>query len=142
MYDAFHSTFLTLIPKNDTPSYFDDFRPISPCNSIYKIIAKVIENHIKPILSKLILKEHFAFLEGRKIHEAIGVSQEGLHSLKEKRFKGMVYKIDLSKGYDKSDYIYIRILLTHLGFNIYFINWVVCCIYFVSFVVLIKGFAS
>lgn len=33
-------------------------------------------------------------------------------------------------------------LLTHLGFKIYFINWVVGCITSVSFVVLINGAAS
>lgn len=38
---AFNSTFLSLIPKKDDPDTFEDFRPISLCNSIYKIIAKV-----------------------------------------------------------------------------------------------------
>jgi hypothetical protein len=48
--------------------------PISLCNCIYKIIAKIISKRIKGILSKSISQEQFGFLEGRQIHEAIGVA--------------------------------------------------------------------
>jgi hypothetical protein len=33
-----NSTFLTLIPKANKPTTFDDFRPISLCNLCYKVI--------------------------------------------------------------------------------------------------------
>eukprot|EP00253_Pinus_taeda_P031755 PITA_31755 len=46
MYEAFNTTFIALIPKSDNPISFDDFRPISLCNCIYKIIAKIIANRI------------------------------------------------------------------------------------------------
>ena len=119
-----NSTFIALIPKLDEPDLFDDFQPISLCNNIYRIISKVIIVRIKPILSKNISQEQFGFLEGRQIHEAIGVAQEMLHSIKRNKGKCMIIKIDLSKAYDKIILIYIRLLLTHLGFNIIFINWV------------------
>ena len=38
---VFNSTFLVLIPKIDHPLYFEDFRPISLCNFVYKIIGKI-----------------------------------------------------------------------------------------------------
>lgn len=56
--------------------------------------------------------------------------------------KGAVVKIDLSKAYDRIRWTYIRILLTHLGFKIDFINWIMGWITIVSFVVLISGAAS
>jgi hypothetical protein len=56
----------------DYPSTFDDFRPISLCNSLYKIIAKVIAVRLKPVLAKVISPKQFGFLKGRLIHEAIG----------------------------------------------------------------------
>jgi hypothetical protein len=43
---AFNSTFLPLIPKQDDPNSFEVFSPISLCNAIYKIIAKVIARSI------------------------------------------------------------------------------------------------
>jgi hypothetical protein len=51
---------------------------------------------LKEILSRQISNEQFGFLKGRQIHEAIEVAQEGLHSLKSKKLKGVVIKIDLS----------------------------------------------
>jgi hypothetical protein len=75
IYAPFNSTFIALIPKAINPSYFDDFCPIFLYNCIYKIVVKVIAKRIKDILSESISKEQFQFLEGRQIHEAIGVSQ-------------------------------------------------------------------
>jgi hypothetical protein len=128
IHPPFNTTFLALIPKKDEPTSFEDFRPISLCNCIYKIIAKIISRRLKPILSEVISKEQFGFLNGRQIHEAIGVAQEGLHSLKSHRSKGVVLKIDLSKAFDRVNWSFIRLLLTHLGFEVPFIRWIMACI--------------
>jgi len=139
---SFNSTFIALIPKSDNALSLNEYRPISLCNCIYKIISKVIARRLKRTLSDNISAEQFGFLEGRQIHEAIGVAQEGLHSLKTKKQKGAILKIDLSKAYDKVSWLYLRLLLTHLGFGIDFIRWVMSCISTVSFSVLINGAAS
>eukprot|EP00253_Pinus_taeda_P023539 PITA_23539 len=86
--------------------------------------------------------EQFGFLDGRQIHEAIGVAQEVIHSVRQKKMKGSVLKIDLSKAYDRINWLYLRMLLTHLGFNYSFTSWIMGCITNVSFVVLINGAAS
>ena len=62
---------------------------------------------MKAILLEQISDEQFGFLEGRQIHEAIGVAQEGLHSLKTKRLKGVVLKNYLSKAYEKVSWLYL-----------------------------------
>jgi len=61
----FNSTFIALILKEDNPQMFDNFMPISLCNNIYKIVAKIIARRIKSLLSKSISNEPFGFLEGR-----------------------------------------------------------------------------
>ena len=137
-----NSTFLALIPKKDRPETFDDFRPISLCNCLYKIISKIIANRLKKILSLHISKEQFGFLEGRQIHEAIGVVRKGLHSIKSKHLRGVVLKIDLSKAVDRVNWLYIRLLLTHMGFHIDFIHWIMSCLTSVSFAILINGATS
>ena len=94
------------------------------------------------MLSKFISKEQSGFLEDRQIHEAIGVAQEGLHSAKIKKENGAILKTDLSKAFDRVSWIYLRLLLTHLGFNYSFIKWIFACISTASFTVLINGIAS
>ena len=102
----------------------------------------MIANRFKRVLLEHISNEQFGFLEGRLIHEAIGVAQEGLHSMKVKNIKGAIFKIDLDKALDKVSWLYILLLLTHLGFDIAFIRWIMSCITTVSFSVLINGAAS
>ena len=54
---SLNSTFLALIPKKDKPTIFADFRPISLCNLIYKLISKIIAVRLKPHLDSHISKE-------------------------------------------------------------------------------------
>ena len=62
--------------------------------------------------------------------------------MKTKNLKGAILKIDLAKAYDKVSWMYIRLLLTHLWFDIAFIRWVMSYITTMSFSILINGAAS
>ena len=137
-----NSTFIALIPKVDKVESFDDFKSISLCNCLYKIISKVINRRLKDVLSSKISMEQFDFLQGRQIHEAIGVAQEALHNLKAKNISRAVLKLDLSKAYDRVTWLYVKMLLIHLGFDIGFVRWVMGCISMTSFAILINGATS
>ena len=102
----------------------------------------MISRRLKAVLSSKISMEQFSFLHRRQIHEAIGMAQEALHSLKAKNISGTVLKLDLSKAYIRVSWIYIRMLLIHLGFDIGFVRWVMGCISTASFAVLINGATS
>jgi hypothetical protein len=74
IHDPINVTFITLIPKYNHPTSFDEFRPISLCNLLYKIVSKVIAIRVKEVLLRTIFNEQFGFLEGRQIHKEIGVA--------------------------------------------------------------------
>jgi hypothetical protein len=44
IYGAINATFIALIPKKSNPLTFNDFRPISICNFLFKLISKIIAN--------------------------------------------------------------------------------------------------
>ena len=111
---VFNTTFIALIPKTDQPKTFDDFRPISLCNYIYKIISKIISTRIKKVLGGYISNEQFGFFPGRQIHDAVGVIQEGMHSIHSKGSKSVVLKIDLSKAYDRVSWTYLHVILSKM----------------------------
>lgn len=142
LYNSINSTFIALIPKTDSPTSFNDFLPISLCNYLYKIITKIIANRIRPILSQHILPEQFAFLEDRQIQEAIGTAQEAIHSIHVRRLKGIMLKIDLAKAFDRVSWLYIKMILIHLGFPHLFTTWIMAYITTPTYSLLINGSAS
>ena len=83
-----NSTFLALIPKDVNPSSFDRFRPISLCNSSYKIIAKLLGNRFKPLLGKLISPLQGGFVKGKNIVDNVIQVQEAMHSSYLRKEKG------------------------------------------------------
>ena len=83
IYEGLYSTYIALIPKVNKHNSFSDFRPISLCNFIYKVISKIIAKRIKPVLSKHISK--FGFLENRQIQDGVGAAQEIFHDIKRKK---------------------------------------------------------
>eukprot|EP00253_Pinus_taeda_P029778 PITA_29778 len=54
----------------------------------------------------------------------------------------MILKIDLSKSFDRVNWFYLRLLLTHIGFPFIFIKWIMSYITDVPYSVLINGSAS
>ena len=53
----FNSTFIALIPKIDHPISFENFRTISLCNYVYKIMGKIISIRIRKVPSRCIFGE-------------------------------------------------------------------------------------
>lgn len=103
---ALSDTLIALIPKVESPKNFNEFRPISLCNTIYKILTKVLVQRIRPILCLLIGQFQSSFLPGRGTTDNVIVLQEIVHAMKKsKKKKGEVaYKIDLEKAYDHVDW--------------------------------------
>jgi hypothetical protein len=76
-----NSTYIVLIPKKSRPTRVSDYRPISLCNVLYKLMAKVLANHMKKMLNVIISQNQSAFLLGRLITDNIIVAFEALHTM-------------------------------------------------------------
>ena len=79
-------TLITLIPKVPNPKTTAHYRPISLCNVLYKILAKILVNRMRPILQRIIHPTQSVFIPHRTIHDNILIAHEIM--TKFKHFKG------------------------------------------------------
>ena len=77
-----NATFIALVPKVDRPFLVKEFRPIACCNSVMKVISKIMVGRLRPLLESLVSSNQGAFVHNRRISDNIAVS------------------LDLVRGYD------------------------------------------
>ena len=96
-------TFIALIPKIQSLETLSNYRPISLCNTVYKIVTKIIVARLRPHLDKLIFPFQMAFVPGRKGIDNGIIVQEVIRTISKKkgRVGYMALKIDLEKAYNK-----------------------------------------
>ncbi|KAL0411811.1 UNVERIFIED_CONTAM: putative mitochondrial protein [Sesamum latifolium] len=139
---SFNDTQNVLIPKCKNPVNLFNFLPISLCNVIYKITSKTIGNRLKPFLTKIISPSQSAFVPGRIISDNILTAFEINHFLNT-RTKGkdgyMALKLDVSKAYDKVEWVFLKEVMHRLGFPTPFVNLVMMCVTSASYSFLLNG---
>lgn len=77
-----NETSIIFIPKIPNPTSMVNFRPISLCMVLYKIIATVLANRLSKRLDNCIDKPHSAFVLKRLISDNVLVGYELLHTFK------------------------------------------------------------
>lgn len=81
-----------------------EFRPISLCNILYKLISKVLANYLKLVLPRLIDEAQSAFVPRKIVNDSATMGLEGFHilrvsSTKKQHFMGL--RLDMQKTYDR-----------------------------------------
>jgi hypothetical protein len=139
---AINHTYITLIPKVQNPEEVMEFRPISLCNVIYKLISKVLVNRLKTLLPTIISESQSAFIPRRLITNNILVAFETLHHMQHQRtgrMGSMAIKLDMSKAYDRVEWKYLKGVMQKMEFHDKWITIMLECISTVFYSICVNG---
>eukprot|EP00253_Pinus_taeda_P017174 PITA_17174 len=123
-----NSTHLALIPKENRPSNFSHSKPISLCNSSYKIFTKILASRLKPLLPMLISENQGGFMANKQISDSILLVQEAIHSSHSRNEKGFILKLDLANAFDRVRHSFLFAVLQKMGFSPFFLDIIRACI--------------
>ncbi|ONH90480.1 hypothetical protein PRUPE_8G056500 [Prunus persica] len=132
----FNHTLVALIPKIKNVKNVKEFRPISLCNVIYKIVAKTLANCLKIILPEVISSVQSASIPGKYIIDNVTLAFELMHTVKkQKQIKEpkVVVKLDVSKAYDRVERNFLRKIMKKLGFATRWVDLIMECVTTVTY---------
>ncbi|XP_019171157.1 PREDICTED: uncharacterized protein LOC109166713 [Ipomoea nil] len=140
-----NNTDVVLIPKKKTPEVVADFWPIALSNVIYRIMAKMITQRMKPLMESIISSSQNAFIPDRLITDNIFIAAEVGHYLNRKQCGTVGWgalKLDMAKAYDRMEWPFLRGMLLALGFDDRWIELIMLCVTTVSYTFMINGSRS
>ncbi|XP_021759598.1 uncharacterized protein LOC110724485 [Chenopodium quinoa] len=120
----------------------DEFRPISCCNVIYKIISKMMANKWKGFLGEVVSQNQSAFVPKRLITDNAIVAFEIFHNMKRGGGGGagnISLKLDMSKAYDRVEWSFLGMVMKKMGFSEMWISRIMACLESVNFSFKING---
>lgn len=118
-----NATILTLIPKHDDAKEMKDYRPISCCNILYKVVSKILANRLKVLLPELIEPNQSAFVKGRLLLENVLLATELVKDYHKPSIPPRsVLKLDISKAFDSVNWSFITDTLRALGLPEMFVH--------------------
>jgi hypothetical protein len=87
---------------------------------VYKVVSKCLVNRIRPLLHDIISPTQSVFILRRLITDNALIAFECLHALNHdnnscKKFGAL--KLDLTKAYNRVEWVYIEEVLDRLGFH-------------------------
>lgn len=142
MLKEINSTFLCLIPKNIGANSLDQFRLISLCNSLYKIISKVLTSRLLLVIPSIIVDQQNGFILGRQILNSVISVHQNIHSLSCSNNQGFIMKVDIAKAYDRVEWAFLSKILHAFGFDHKVVGDIYQLISTSSIAVLVNGSSS
>ncbi|EOY19827.1 Uncharacterized protein TCM_045187 [Theobroma cacao] len=91
-----------------------DYTPISLVVSIYKIIAKVLENKMNKIIREVVENQQFAFVVRRQLMDCALSANEAVDIMREDHEGGVFFKVNFAKAYDTVSWGFLDFILSKI----------------------------
>jgi hypothetical protein len=136
---SINTAFITLIPKRDSPEFFNDYRPTSLVGMALKFLTKILANRMQKIIIPTIHRNQYGFIKNRTIHDCLAWAFEYIHLCHQSKKEIVILKLDFEKDFDKVEYSAILLMLKRLGFGEVWLKWINCILQSASTSVLLNG---
>ena len=124
-----NATVISLIPKVSGADKLSDFRPISLCNTVYKVISKIIASRLQDLTPDIVQRNQVGFVKGRILSENVLLASELVSDFnKEGTVTRGCLQIDITKAYDNVDWRFLFNVLEALELPQNLRNWVRVCV--------------
>lgn len=139
LHDAINYTSISLISKVTSASHVSQFRHITYCITLYKLVSKVLTRRFQNVVGSVVNSAHVGFVLDRKLLENVSLATELIKGyIRGKMSHRCMIKVDLKKEYDSIEWSFLRDMLSSLGFLIVFINFIMKCISYM-YSILVNG---
>jgi hypothetical protein len=115
--DELNISKIALIPKSEDRLRIQNYRPISLLNTLYKIVAKVYANRMKPLLHNWILPSQTGFVPNRCILDNIFLAFETIAWTRENQQDLSMLLLDFEKAYDRVNWTFLKEVMAKMGFH-------------------------
>lgn len=133
-------TVISLVPKRIGADSLTDFRPISLCNVVYKIISKILARRLQEVTPLMVSNTQSAFVKGRLLVENVLLATEMVQGFGNSNIsKRGPLKVDLRKAFDCVNWNFILQILETADFPPLFVNWISQCLTSTSFSINVNG---
>ncbi|XP_019096508.1 PREDICTED: uncharacterized protein LOC109130881 [Camelina sativa] len=125
---SLNATINNLIPKVSGADRITQFRPVSCCNTVYKIISLLLKQKMKLFVSDAVQSNRVGFIQGRYLCENVLLAYELVTDfhVRGDTTRGCL-QVDIAKAYDNVDWQFMLNVLHALDLPQKFIEWLKVC---------------
>ncbi|KAL3679807.1 hypothetical protein R1sor_022763 [Riccia sorocarpa] len=113
---------IVLLPKEGEQDLLQNKRPITLLNAGYKIIAKMLQSRLAPVLKAVVSWEQNAFMQGRNLHATVFMCNQAVWEAKTNGVDSTLLKVDFKKAFDSLSWDFLFKTMHKMGFGDKFVK--------------------
>jgi hypothetical protein len=118
-----NNALMILLKKKPQALEIKDFWPIRLTHSFSKLFSKVLATRLAACLDKLVKPNQSAFIKGRLLHDNFRSVLLCTKTLHIRHRPTTLLKVDIAKAFNTVLWVFFLDLLRHMGFGLWWRNW-------------------